>query len=783
MSRLMRLFSHNILLLLVLSISPASGLSNLDTVTPAEVNSKQILELPKIGVLNPTPLTDISAFQVLDIDMDDFDEIIYLNGGVIDFVTISGQKLRRLRFPFTLHGWNMLDIKEHGGCCLFIFKEEENQAIMQVYNINKNLLGSITLYPLKDWDGSGHFDYGMEVLDLVDLNGDACLEILIKTSVGYDLYPRGLFVIDPKRWHVVRQNFTAGNINDINITDLDQDNLPDFLISTFAPSNDAIVGDWDDSHSVLLGIRGFDGAVLFRRVIGGPLSWVQHRLIDLNGDGCDEIVAAEHSEYAAKEHNTALKVFQLPRAVEIRHWECGEARILIDCFTAWGTGGDSKILLGFDDGTLFQFDCELNPTPLYRFPLRMSFIQDIDLNGDGQKEVLVGLRDENVLVLNQDLKLVGRQLFSKPPVPIRTPQVEFGKFAVISEGRVCGWFISDVKLSPPPSGVKALFLKWGLLIGVIVVLMVTSCLIFVRMIRKRGSPREEEAPKATIALISDLLEQNLLDTGRENIRKIICKEILSKKDRIEVYDYFIFLLGSVEVYDSKYNPLISPWRSAKLKALFTYFIINHSHAIHKEKLYDLFWSNSPPKQAAQNLRIAIHRLNRVISLPAKRRFIDISEQCYFVNPEYSLFIDVKEFERLTSLGDRMMKEGQFDQSIECYMMAIRLYSGDYLMNLYESWSDDHRGYYQKLFIHAQKQAGRYLLNRNMPDKAVGCFRSALKIDEYSEELYVDIMRCHAACGNRKAVMEEYQRLVKILQEELNTAPLPETNRIYQSLIS
>ena len=90
---------------------------------------------------------------------------------------------------------------------------------------------------------------------------------------------------------------------------------------------------------------------------------------------------------------------------------------------------------------------------------------------------------------------------------------------------------------------------------------------------------------------------------------------------------------------------------------------------------------------------------------------------------------------------------------------------------------------QKLDIYAQKQVGRYLLDKEFPDKAIGFFQNALKIDEYSEELYIDIMRCHAASGNRKAVNKEYERLLELLQKEMNTEPLPETTRVYRSLIS
>ena len=760
-----------------------SDSSAVRTVEPTVVNPEKIKALPEVGVLNPSPISSVSAMNVVDIDQDGYDEVVFKCGDIIDLNTFSGQKIRRLWFPISLHGWNVLNVDELGGCCLFIFREVENWARLEVYDTDKNLLGSINLCPVKDRDGSGWLDFSMQVLGMLDFDGDDKKELIIRARSGYDLYPRGLFVVDLKRWRLVRENYTAGNVKDIHFIDIDSDNLPDMLISTCAPSNDAVVGDWDDSQGVLLAIRGLDGSVIWRRVIGGPLSWIQHRLIDLEGDGGDEILVAEFSEFAGKEHNTMLRAFKLPGAVEFLSWECSNPNIIIDCFAAWGSGENCIILAGFNDGTLVKFSPLLIPSPLFRFPGQMSFIHGVDLNGDGRKETLVGFKDEQVVVLDNRLRLVGRQHFCEPPVPVRTTDVEFGDFAVISEGRVCGWSVGGVRLMPPPSGFAAWLQRWGWYAGIVIILLAAAGWITAKRIRKSDVQIAGEASEESLVRVTDFAGRVLVDMECEDVRKTICNEILSRRKGLNSFDYLVFLLGDVEIYDGSGEVKISHWRGVKWKALFCYLVANRMRRIHKEKLLDLFWQDSEPKQASQNLRLAIHRLNRELSLPAKGRFFIISDQCYSINSEYELFVDVREFERLVPSADRLMKDGQLEQAVEYYLTAIRLYSDDYLMNLYESWCDDQRGYAQKLYIHAQKQVGRYLLNNKMLDSAIGYFKNALKIDEYSEELYIDIMRCHAANGNRKAIKEEYQHLVKLLREEMDTDPLPETARIYHSLIS
>jgi len=359
------------------------------------------------------------------------------------------------------------------------------------------------------------------------------------------------------------------------------------------------------------------------------------------------------------------------------------------------------------------------------------------------------------------------------------------EFAVISDGNVYGWSVAGVEFQPLPSGFMMLLRRWGLYASAFVILLIISILYINRRAKITSSQKDNKLKEELVTSIPNLAEDVLADIGREDVRKVICKEIISgKKGQDCVYDYLIFLLGDVEIYTGVCEPVIPQLKGTKWRALLYYLVVNRPRRIHKEKLMDIFWRDSKPKQADQNLRIAIHHINKGLSLPEKNhRFIVASEQCYSINPQYRIFLDVQEFERLVSLGDRMVKDDQIDQAIAYYLMAIRLYTGDFISNIYESWCDLDRVNYRNLYIYILKQIGNYHLDRNQPDKAIGYFKNALKIDEYSEELCIEVMRCYASCGNKRAVEEEYEHLLKILREELNAHPQETTTQIYQSLIS
>ena len=778
---MIRYISHILLLQLITVFVPLSS-AHSRTDRPVEVTSEQVMRLPVIGRLNPTTISNISDFQIIDIDNDGFDEIVCNYKDRIEISAFSGQKLRIMSFPFPIYGWSALDVKDLGGCCIFIFREVDSCIRMDAFNMDKELITSLNLCSVSDLNESGDLDINIDVYNLADINKDDKEELILQMNSGYDLYPRGLLIIDIQQWQIIRNIPTAGGIRHIHCADLDMDKKPDILLATYSSSNGAVVGDWNDSQSALIGIRGYDGSVFWRRVVGGPFSLVQPCLIDLDGDDQEEILVAEHSMYAKKERNTCLKVFSLPDAVVVCEWESLSKNTLINGFTAWGQGESSRILVGFNDGNLVRFDRDLHPLPLYHFYTAMSFICNVDLNGDEQKELLVGLDDGTVVILDNKLRLVGRQSFARTPIPVRATDPEFGEFVVISEGKVCGWSVAEVEFFPPPSKLKAWLQRWVLFIGILVLAGFIGVLLIIRRSRRFAVLANGKTTELVVSKISDSAKLILAEIGRGNIHKLICDEIISQQKREESYDYLIFLLGNVEIYTGAGEILVTHRHGLKWKVICCYLVANQPRQIHRDKLIDLFWRDSNPKQATQNLHSTIHRLNQELSIAGKGNFVVFSEQCYSINSEYRIFTDVLKFEFLIAQAVRKMNDNRFDEAIEHYLMTIRLYAGDYMTNLYESWCDVDRENIRNMHLNALKQVGRYLLKGNEPDMAIGYFRNALKIDEYSEELYIEIMRCHAASGNKKAIEKEYQRLQTLLREELNSNPREETTQIYRSLI-
>ena len=69
------------------------------------------------------------------------------------------------------------------------------------------------------------------------------------------------------------------------------------------------------------------------------------------------------------------------------------------------------------------------------------------------------------------------------------------------------------------------------------------------------------------------------------------------------------------------------------------------------------------------------------------------------------------------------------------------------------------------------------------DLAATCLRSILYLNPLLEEMHVLLMKVYYRQGDRMALMQQYQTLCHILDQEMGLEPNPETRKLYYKLCS
>ena len=76
---------------------------------------------------------------------------------------------------------------------------------------------------------------------------------------------------------------------------------------------------------------------------------------------------------------------------------------------------------------------------------------------------------------------------------------------------------------------------------------------------------------------------------------------------------------------------------------------------------------------------------------------------------------------------------------------------------------------------------RLSLERGRYPQAVACLRSILKVNPLLEEAHALLMTAYARMGDRMAVLQQYETLTVVLEEELGIAPGAKTRDLYYKL--
>ena len=222
------------------------------------------------------------------------------------------------------------------------------------------------------------------------------------------------------------------------------------------------------------------------------------------------------------------------------------------------------------------------------------------------------------------------------------------------------------------------------------------------------------------------------------------------------------------------------WGRDKTLQLIQYLITARSQSsLHKERIMDRIWGSI----SEQDFKVALHGINKVLEPERKSRAA--AKYILRQGSTYQLIfddiaIDTQSMEGLITIGNLTL--GKDDTVAQrAYREALNYHQGLYLPNrIFEDWSSEERERLQILALGAYITLAESLLDDN-PMEAIRLSQHALEIDNTWEDAYRIIISAFALKGNRPAAIKTYTQCVKILQEEYEIEPLPETKALIESI--
>jgi DNA-binding SARP family transcriptional activator len=235
--------------------------------------------------------------------------------------------------------------------------------------------------------------------------------------------------------------------------------------------------------------------------------------------------------------------------------------------------------------------------------------------------------------------------------------------------------------------------------------------------------------------------------------------------RIQVLGQFDLSLGGVRV---------PPLESARAESLLAFLVLHRQVAASRQYLAFLLWPDSAEAQARTNLRHLLHTLRT--RLPDADRYLEVTSRTVGWRADAPCWLDVAAFEDLLDgdAGDREVEVALRD--------AVALYTGDLLEGCYDDWLLGERERLRQRQLDALEKLATVCEARGDLDDAIGHAERLLRGDPLREHTYRQLMRCHAARGDRASAVRIYHVCCSTLERELGVRPSAETDAVYQGLV-
>ncbi|MFV1948561.1 MAG: ABC transporter substrate-binding protein [Anaerolineales bacterium] len=219
---------------------------------------------------------------------------------------------------------------------------------------------------------------------------------------------------------------------------------------------------------------------------------------------------------------------------------------------------------------------------------------------------------------------------------------------------------------------------------------------------------------------------------------------------------------------SQFLELTTP-PTVKSQSLLAFLIFHRDQSFSRERLMDMYWADSPPQRARRSLSTALWHIRRCFPDQDPIHTDSMSIQ---ISLDGVVELDVEIFEK-------KLRKGTFSDLQD----AIAIYKGNFLDGFYDDWVIRERFRLESLFIEALSKL--MLLQEKAGDFGFALSTANQLIELYSlhEDAHRLLMRVYCALGQRNSALEQYQTCCRILREELDVDPMPETSKLFQDIHS
>lgn len=228
------------------------------------------------------------------------------------------------------------------------------------------------------------------------------------------------------------------------------------------------------------------------------------------------------------------------------------------------------------------------------------------------------------------------------------------------------------------------------------------------------------------------------------------------------------LFGRLDVTDSVRALSVS--LRPRAQRLLAHLLLQRQARTARETVAFTLWPDHSPEEALATLRRALSDVRTALPELDDVEWIVATRSELWWNTSAPYTLDTEEFEKLIHRGTPAATRD-----------AIALYAGDLLADWGDEWVLAERERLRQLQLNALRELIAVHRALRQREAALGFVRQALALDPLAEALHRDLIALHYETGDRAAALAAYDRLTALLRDELDIAPMPETQALAEAI--
>lgn len=244
--------------------------------------------------------------------------------------------------------------------------------------------------------------------------------------------------------------------------------------------------------------------------------------------------------------------------------------------------------------------------------------------------------------------------------------------------------------------------------------------------------------------------------------------------QIHLFGGFLLTRGGVS---------LPPIASRAGRSLFAHLVMNRDRPLQRDLLAGTFWPDLPESRARRRLSHTLWQIQDVVNTEAASH-LDVTPDTLSFKVSTPYWLDVEEFDRNYDSPLRTGSDKRQRDRLEADRLSkvVDLYRGDFLAGYFDDWALIEQDHYRQRYLTA---LGRLI----DATKANGAYSEALSFarrlthhDHLNEEAHREVMRLSFLLGRNTDAIEQFERCVSVLEEELGTKPSAPTVEIYEKIL-